>query len=509
MKKVKIITITLIIVLITMIAFGGIYVKKQNRMEDTVKGYSLAMDLKGSRVVRIKVSDETKTTIKDSNGNEVTDSSATSLTDDQLKEKGYTKEEHPYNSDDVKTVDNYKKSKQIIEKRMNQLGINNYIIKLDESNGDMVLELPENSNTDNTINTIGTSGKFEIVDSKTKEVLMTNADVKNAKVVYGYNGTGTSSGTAVYLDIEFNKEGTEKFKNISETYKKTNTTNTTDTASNTTNDTTNDTTENSTSEDTSDSSNNETTQKEITMKIDDEDIMTTSFDEVIENGRLQLSVGQASTDNDTLQNYVQQASSMALVLNTGEIPIRYEVTDNEYVYSDITSNEIQILIYVVLAITVIALLVLIFRYKAEGALGVISYIGLLSLLLIIIRYANVALSLEGIFGIIVALILNYIFINKLLSKLKKIDKTDKKNIYKNISKANREVYKDFFIKLIPVIIIVVTFILMDWVPISSFGMTMFWGIILIAAYNYVVTYNLIKIDAETKKGGNKKDEKNK
>lgn len=496
MKRVKIITITLIIILITMIAFGGIYVKKQNRMENIMKDYSLAMDLDGSRVVRIKVSDEKQTIIKDSNGNEVTDSSATSLSDEELQEKGYTKEEQPYNSDDVKTVDNYKKSKSIIEKRMNQLGINNYIIKLDESNGDIVLELPESSNTDSIIRTIGTSGKFEIVDKDTQEVLMTNADIETARVLYGYSGTGTSSGTAVYLDIEFNKEGKEKFKNISETYK---------TAQNTTTEnTTENATENTTSEDASD-----TTQKEITMKIDDENIMTTSFDEVIENGRLQLSIGQPTTDNDTLQNYIQEASSTALVLDTGEIPIRYEVTDNEYVYTDITDNEIQILIYVVLAITVVALLVLIIRYKANGAIGAIGYIGLISSLLIIIRYANVALSLEGIFGIIAVLIINYIFTNKLLARLNKIDKTDKKNISINISKANREVYKDFFIKLIPVIIIVITFILMDWVPISSFGMTMFWGIILIAAYNYIVTYSLIKINADTKKGGNKKDEKDK
>ena len=37
MKKVKIITITLAIILITMIAFFGIYVPVQNRMENKVR----------------------------------------------------------------------------------------------------------------------------------------------------------------------------------------------------------------------------------------------------------------------------------------------------------------------------------------------------------------------------------------------------------------------------------------------------------------------------------------
>ena len=44
MKKVKILTITLAIILITAIAFGGIYVQKQNRMENVVEDYKYAMD---------------------------------------------------------------------------------------------------------------------------------------------------------------------------------------------------------------------------------------------------------------------------------------------------------------------------------------------------------------------------------------------------------------------------------------------------------------------------------
>ena len=39
MKKIKIVTITLAIILITMIAFFGIYSPVQNRMENKVKNY--------------------------------------------------------------------------------------------------------------------------------------------------------------------------------------------------------------------------------------------------------------------------------------------------------------------------------------------------------------------------------------------------------------------------------------------------------------------------------------
>ena len=39
MKKIKLLTIILLIVLITMVAFFGVYVPVQNRMEDKVKDY--------------------------------------------------------------------------------------------------------------------------------------------------------------------------------------------------------------------------------------------------------------------------------------------------------------------------------------------------------------------------------------------------------------------------------------------------------------------------------------
>ena len=480
MRKIKILTITLIIVLITMVAFFGIYTHVQNRMENQVKDYSYAMDLDGSRTIRLKVSDENKTTIKDAEGKEVEDSE--NLTDEQIAQNGYTKEETPYNSEEVKTVENYKKSKEILEKRFQELHVDNYIIKLDEETGDILIEITENDNTDSIVSNLGTTGKFEIVDTETQEVLMDNNDIKLANVMYGSDsGSMTSSGTAVYLNIEFTKDGAKKLEDISNNYVKTEDTNTTS--------------ENTTANETSteDTTTEETTEKTITMKIDDEEIMTTSFDEPLRTGKLQLSIGSGTTDTDTLRDYINQANNMAVVLDTGNMPIKYNVDTNEYIKSDITQNELQIVQYAIIGIVALALIVLIIRYKTLGILGTISYIGLASILLLIIRYANVVLSMEGIFGIAIVLILNYIFVNKFLSKLKENRKDLKKE---QVIQANKETYKEFFIKIIPIIIMVVTFCFIQWVPISSFGMVMIWGIALIAAYNVIITNNLLKLKAK-------------
>ena len=311
MKKLKMLTIVLVVILITMIAFGGIYIQKQNRMENIIKNYSYAMDLKGARNIRLKVNQENKTVIKDSEGKEV--ESSEDLTDDKIKEKGYTKEEIPYNSQESQKEENYKESKRIIEERLKSLKITDYNIKIDESTGDILLEIAENDNTDSIVSNIGTVGKFEIIDSETKEVLMDNKDIKLANVMYGSSNSSTtssSSGTTVYLNIEFTKEGAKKLEDISSKYVKTSTSD--------------NTTDNTDSSDTTTSS----TEKKITMKIDDEEIMSTSFDETLKTGKIQLSIGKATTDSKTLQGYVSQASNIAVVLDSGKMPIKYDVDEN-------------------------------------------------------------------------------------------------------------------------------------------------------------------------------------
>ena len=503
-KKLQILVCILVTILLASIAIFGIYTKKQNRMENIVKGYDYAMDLKGSRVITLTPSAETETIIKDSEGNVVED--AESLTDEELTEKGYTKEEQNVNSQDVLTEQNYQKTKEIIENRLKGLSVENYIINLNSQTGEITIEIPENEQTDNIVNNIATTGKFEIVDSETKELLMDNNDIKSSKVMYG----SASNGTEVYLDIKFNKTGTQKFEDITGTYvnnvSENNTANTTNAtnatnATNTTNEGTNTTAENVTentdtnntvSEESQTEETQENTAKQITMSIDDEEMMTTYFEEVIENGDMPLTIGSATTDKDTLNSYVENALNIAVVLDNGNLPIEYNVTRNEYLLSDITHDELHIIELGIIIAIIIALLVLIIRYKMNGFLASLGFIILSAIYALIIRYTNVMISIEGIFGIVLTLIINYIFVNKLLSKINEYKKDEKlKNVV--LDKATNATYKEIFLRIIPICIMVVSFCFINWVPISSFGMTAFWGILLIAVINILITKNLLKL----------------
>ena len=70
MKKVKILTIVLAIILVTLIAFGGIYVQTQNRMENKVKDYELGRELKSQRVIELKIK-ETSTDNSKENSSDI------------------------------------------------------------------------------------------------------------------------------------------------------------------------------------------------------------------------------------------------------------------------------------------------------------------------------------------------------------------------------------------------------------------------------------------------------
>jgi membrane protein len=467
-RIIKIITACLITILISMIGFVGIYTQKQNQMKNQIKDYDLSMDLKGARILSIKPKEDKETIIKDTEGNKITEE----LTDEQITEKGYTKEEVNKNAEKL-TKENFEKTKTIIQKRLKNMGIENYIIRLNEETGEIFIELEENTETDTIVSNIGATGKFEIQDSETKEVLLDNSDIKLVDVRYNTAETGTD----VYLNIQFDKEGKNKLTEITENYKTINTT------------TENTTTKNTTKENTTSESETTEAQKKVVIKIDDEEVTTTSFDNIIRTGSLQLTVGKSSTSRSKINENAKKANNIASTLSFGNLPVDYEVSQNEYILSNITTKKIQQLITIIAIIAVIGLIALMFRYKLTGVLSSIAFIGFTALYLLLVRYANVIITLEGIFGIAVILVINYILTNKIANSNEK-------------EKTAKEVKKEYgksWLKIIPICIISIVFSFARWTPIASLGMVMLWGLALSAVYQLFITIPLIKINDKSNK----------
>ena len=116
MKTIKITTIILAIILISIISFFGMYTQNKNKVSNSVKDYQYAMDINGARTIKLKVNTDTKEVIKDKDGKTID-----SATDEEIEKNGYTKENVPNNSEDILNTENYKKVKEVIEKRLKNM----------------------------------------------------------------------------------------------------------------------------------------------------------------------------------------------------------------------------------------------------------------------------------------------------------------------------------------------------------------------------------------------------
>lgn len=442
-KILKTILIVLVIVLVSILSFAGIYVQDKNKMENKVKEYQLGMDLEGYRKIELDVSTGTTTKKYDADGKEIesTDTTTEAATTEEVKK----------NEEEVLTIDNYKSCRSIIEKRLKVMGVNDYEMRLDETTGKIVLHIPENDNTDTIVAQLQYQGDFEVIDADTKEVLMTNADLKSVKAGYGSTSSGT---TSIFVNFQFNKEGTEKFKNITNTYQSTT----------------------STDEETGEET---TTEKKITINLDGSTLISTTFDKEVTNGLLQLSVGSSSssTTSEDLQSYLKTASNLSALLDSGKMPVVYEIAQNKYVASEVTRNNIELFISLCIIAATVAMVYLIVKFKEKGILSSISLIGYVASLLLVLRYTNVVITIDGVIAIVISTVLAYLAMYKMIECSLKTDSV------KGITK--------YLLALIPVIIIAIVFTFNSWLPVFSFGMVMFWGIIINIVYNFIITRTLL------------------
>lgn len=454
MKKVKIITIILAIVLVSLVAFGGVYIQTQNRMEDKVKEYSLGRELNGERVVEIKVTDGSK--------------------------EGKTKP-----SDEELTVENYETVKKTVENRLKDLGAQDYTISLDKENGTIRVELPENSNTDTYVYYLTASGKVEMKEKDTENVLLNDSMIKKAQYTYTSNADGAYQ---VYLELILTKDGQAKLdevKNdyavlateVSEAESKNNTTSDNTTTESSTDE--NNTITNTTTEGT------ETQKSEETKKIASLTIAGTSYDiEKYEKNKITVKIGSQTSNTTTVNNSIAKAAELSMLINAGKYPIDYEVDVNRYVESDIEQQQLIYFIAGVAVILVIIFIIATIKYKGKGLLASISFIGFIALTSLLLRYTNVIISIEGIGAILLTIIINLKLNQMILNKTKTMDV---------VSEATKASYKELFTSIIPIMIITIVFCFSGWTSLSSFGMIMFWGLVLIAVYNIVVTKTLLKL----------------
>lgn len=459
-KTLKILLIALIIILISIISFIGIYNKGNNNL---IPEYLLGRNIQGSIVIKYTPSE------LESNKEESNQESENSEEVENTENTEESKEENVEESSNIKeettediaedtnsslTEENFIKSKKIIQKRLDDLGLNDYEIRLNNTTGEIYVIMSDDDKIDSAIEVLSYEGKFEIRDAETDEVLLNNDDISDVKVGYG-SPSGSSSDLSAYITINFNKQGANKLLDISNQYVVI-----TDEEGN-------------------------TTEKKVSLKIEDQEIVNTYFSEPLTGGKLQLSLGSSTSDTSELKKYLDQGSRVAVVLSNGKLPLKYTSNEQEYVKSDITLDNIMLVIYILMDLATLDILYIIVKYKKNGVLSAMAYIASIAIVLLVVRYTNTPIAIESTVSLLLLILFNHYIYTKILNKIKKDTKSEE------VKAVFKEVYKSCIDLLIVLLIISVVFVYVELTAINSMGMLLFWGIIAIIVSNYVFGRTLL------------------
>ena len=110
-----------------------------------------------------------------------------------------------------------------------------------------------------------------------------------------------------------------------------------------------------------------------------------------------------------------------------------------------------------------------------GILSGATIAGLISALLLVVRYTNLQMSIAGLVALGTIMLLQFVYLVKILSS----------------KKLNKKIFNEKTIQitkmLIPAFIFSVVIAFANILEINGFGMVMFWGIILFELFNNIIT----------------------
>ncbi|MBR4261345.1 MAG: hypothetical protein IKQ33_05305 [Clostridia bacterium] len=492
----------LVILLLCLVSFGGIYVKDRNVFKNILPDYVLGMDLDTNTILKLDVdksADETAEEQANVEENTEENQENNESTETEKKEdNGQVQKENKY------TVDNYKKSKEIMEKRLKLSGIEQYTIRLDEETGSIVLEFPdkvkdgiiaysltngdvqfnikanetkkteaaestetaesteatkeESSETANTENNESEENKEENKPNNVTGLIADNKSIKKVTLLTKNMEYVKEGGSYIQMDIEFTNDAIKKFKDIKNGYVVP-------------------TDENG--------AQNENT---VTLSIDGMEIYTRAESVFLEsaiNGRIEIDSNYA-TDAENLADLEETFNGAKAVLETEKLPLTYTSAYQNKVHSNISSIGIISVFVVILAVMLIYLVI---KFKLYGVFAELAIVGFGALLMLVLRWTSVQISVASIVSIAALTILQFIYLNSILN-----NGTSKKVFNKQTIEYTKMLIPAFIFGIFAAALPAlknIGIIPGNTFDIASFGMVVFWGLIVFELFNNIITRAII------------------
>lgn len=439
MKKnytLKLVLAMLIVVLLSLVSFVGVY-----KGRSLLKEYTIGKDFSQRKVATYSIvenenqdSENNHNQEQDENNNQAEDGSKTE--GEPVENNGTEPEEQ--NTQDNEAIspeqkkENYKNAKNNISKRLTAMKSEEYDIRLDDETGKLVIEVSSDINS-TYLSQIVSKGKVQIKNTSTNEVVVDGNVFKDASTRMD---TTTYSKPIVAMSMKYTNEAKKKLNETSKMY---------------------------TNED------GQETESSYAVIVDDNTLYTgtaTEFVDSANNGQLDLTYGQ-SDEGEALQEDYQRALAITAIIKCGEIPVEYEIESLELVSSNISVKTIVIFAIIV---GVIIFIFDIIKCKKKAILPAISLIGYVALVLLVLRYTNVKITLFTTLAMLMVTLLNNNVIIKSLTKNESVNKTLIKEL----------------IAFIPCMIIAIVFCCAPYLQLASFGMAIFWGVIVMCIYDALI-----------------------
>lgn len=478
-KKVRTVAIILLSILLSLIAFGGLFIKTYGVWKNILPEFNYGMELGGIRELRfiLDTSEEEKEIYLDADGNymgdvaetassqptislenpdtgetqdvtnQVAENAVVSETTEETSEENieYKTETRTIktNPEERITIQNFEKAKKIIQQRLETINLYEYNIRQDTITGEILVEVPDDGNLQLEEALISTVGDLTLVDYQTGIILIDDSHVKNVSLL----GSNENDMYQSYLQIEFDEEGTEKLKEISNKYQ------------------------------TITDENGDEATTYVSVNMDGTALITTYFGDEIATGLLQIPVGEAHENYEDYVASAQELSAMATVLDGEKMPLAYTLNSDNFVKSTI-SDEMVLIVKVGFAIAILVVsIIMIIKYKTKAIKLVATSVAYIAILSLIIRYTDVKITLNSLVAFLSVIVINYVFNFKILKELQT-------NSNEKLALAN--VMKELYLTIIPVCIIAVIFTFMSSVVISSIGMVLFWGLLVQALFSLLI-----------------------
>ena len=232
----------------------------------------------------------------------------------------------------------------IINNRINGLGVSEPDVRLEGDNR-IAVELPGVADPEEAVRTIGSTAKMQFIRVDTGEVVVDGSHLKDAQAKT--DDQATDANKRFVVDIAFDDEGAEAFKNATE--------------------------------DLCNKYSEGDQNRAIAIVLDDQVISAPSIVEPITNGQAAIS-GGFSTYED--------ASNLAIQLNSGALPVDLEIVEQNTVGAQLGPDAIAQSLQAAIIGCILLALFLLAIYRGPGFIAVVSlvlYAVLLAGALILIR----------------------------------------------------------------------------------------------------------------------------